>query len=265
MATNEPTSVNKDRTLGDLALTILLSLRSHNTIKVLVADTAPRLRQRLARLKAALGDGDALHAPLGSLGSALGVQNVVRLGGGVNLLGSRSLGLEVVQVLLPGHAALGEDDDTAGGVGVLARGISGADGRAGRHPGCAGVVHLACESVADERAGASEEAVLVLRLAGRAGGVWVVHVADHRGERDAAVLEALLDSGSSKRSLVVGGDTVVVGVNRFDEVRVQLLVQQVYVGVLHGQGQLLGEDRLTEVHVHQAGGGELGGVLWEGR
>lgn len=113
VTTNEATCVRKDSTFGDLALTILLSLRSHDTIKVLVADTAPRLRQRLTGLEAALVNRHTLDAPLGISIGVLGVENVVDLGGGVDLLASGGLGFEVVKVLLPGDTTLGQDHNTA--------------------------------------------------------------------------------------------------------------------------------------------------------
>lgn len=147
---------------------------------------------------------------------------------------------------------------------ILARRVGGANGRAGGHPGRAGVVHLASEGISDQGAGASEEAVFVLGLTRWAGGVGVVHVADHGGEGDAAILEALLNTGSGDGGLVVSRDSVVVCVNGLDEIGVELLVEEIDVGVFNGKGELLRDDRLAEVHVDETGGGKLGLALGEG-
>lgn len=125
------------------------------------------------------------------------------------------------------------------------------------------MVQLASKDVANECAGSGEQTILVLRLAGRAGGVRVVHVTHHGGDGDPTILEALLDVGSGNSSGVVDRDTIIVGINGFNEIGVKLLVQESHVLMVHGQRGVLGDDGPTEVHVHQARGGELGVVVGE--
>lgn len=264
MAANESTRVHEDRALRDLRLASPLSLRSKDTVKLFVPDPAPGLWQRLAGLEAALRGGDTLHPPLGSFRSALRVEDIVDLVGGVGLAATGRLLLEVVQVLLPGNTALGQDDDAPGRVRLGTRVVRGADGGARGEPGEAGVLQLAEEDVADEAAGAREEAVLILRLTGRGGRVREVHVPDKRAQLDTAIPEAFLQTGRGDGRRVVDGDAIVVGVNGLDEVRVELLVQQAYVLMVSREGDVLRDDVPPEVHVDQARGGEPGVVVGEG-
>lgn len=205
-----------------------------------------------------------MHPPLGTFRRALRVEDVVDLVCGVGLAAARGLPFEVVQVLLPGHAALRQHDDPPGRVHLRARVVRGAHGGTCGQPGEAGVVQLAEEDVPDEGAGAREEAVLVLRLAGRGRRVRRVHVPDQRAQLDAAVLEALLQPGRGDGRGVVDGDAVVVGVDGLDEVRVELLVQQADVLMVRRERHVLRNDLPPEVHVDQARGGEPGAVLGEG-
>ena len=55
-------------------------------------------------------------------------------------------------------------------------------------------------------------------------GPFVVEVVDETAERDAAVVEALLDTCCVCG--VVGGDPIVMGVEGFDEIGVELFVEQ---------------------------------------
>lgn len=80
------------------------------------------------------------------------------------------------------------------------------------------------------------------------------------GDAEAAVVEALGYAGGGKLGGRVDGDAVVVSVEGFDEVVVELLVEHVDVGACDVEAGLLCDDLFAEVHVNQAGGGEFGRV-----
>ena len=69
------------------------------------------------------------------------------------------------------------------------------------------------------------------------------------GDAEAAVVEALGYTGGSKLRGRVGGDAVVVGVEGFDEVVVELLVEHVDVGACDVEAGLLCDNLFAEVHV----------------
>lgn len=92
-------------------------------------------------------------------------------------------------------------------------------------------------------------------VGGRREGVvpaWVER-ADEGREGDGFIVE-------ERGGVWVGGYTVIVCVEGFDEVRVELCVEEVGGGGVGGEGETVGDDGAGEVFVDQACGGELGFV-----
>nr|POE52102.1 4-hydroxybenzoate polyprenyltransferase, mitochondrial [Quercus suber] len=230
--------------------------------QLVVAHAAPRLGQAPAVLEAAGLEADGADAPLAIGRAALGEQRVQHLA-------RHARGrLEAVEMVGPRHA-LGlprNNDDAALGIVLRAR-LEGLlhDGTRGQ-PGASGVIELQQELLADEGAGLEEAGVFLAgggSLAACGGGVrrgrHVVVAAHDAGDAEAFVREPLVDTCCAEGRGVVDGDAVVVAVKGFDEVFVQLLVEELHVGarlVDAGHGV---DDVFAIVHPDQTRAGELGG------
>ena len=246
------------------------SRNARDLAEVLVAHTPPSLRQALAVLEATGLKGHCANAPLAVRLATLGEERVEHGALGVVLL------FQVVKVLHPGHAlgAVGDDDDAALGVVLGAVGEGLLDDFAGGQPGVGLVEELGDELLANEVAGLEETGVFfILRLllglrggvgadagfggvAGSGGGV--VEAVDDAGHAEALVGEALLDASAAEGSRVVDGDAVVVGVEGLDEVGIELVVEEIVVGLGGRQTGDSLDNLLAVVHPDKAGAAQLG-------
>jgi hypothetical protein len=264
VTTNEAASVDKDG-----------ARNARNLAQILIPNTAPRLRQSLPVLKATRLQTHSANAPLAVCLAALGEQSVQHAAFGVVLL------FQVVQVLHPGDAfgAVRDDDDAALGVVLRAVGEGLLDDFAGGEPGVGLVEELGDELLADEVAGFEEAGVFFVLglLRGRGGSIGadagfggvagsgggVVEAVDDAGHAEALVGEALLDASVAESGGVVDGDAVVVGVESLDEVGVELVVEEVVVGLGSGQAGDGFNDLLAVVHPDEAGAAQLGRAAGE--
>lgn len=140
--------------------------------------------------------------------------------------------------------------------------------RARGQPRAVVVGQFAHEGVAHQRRRGEESRILRrLRLLGRLERVVVVvvvgvEVGDETAEAGAPVREAFLQVLG--RGGIVDGDAVVVGVEGFDEVFVELRPQDGDVGAAFGEARVEAYDWFAEVEVDESCGGEFGGARGEG-
>lgn len=243
---------------------------ARNLAEILIPHTPPSLGQALAVLKATGLERHCANAPLAVRLAALGEERIEHSALGIVLL------FQVVEVLHPGHAlgTVGDDDDAALGVVLSAVGKGLLDNFASGQPGVVLVEELGDELLADEVAGLEEAGVLfILRLLlGLGGGVSadagfgsitrcggsVVEAVDDAGHAEALLGETLLNASAAEGSRVVDGDAVVIGVKGLDEVGVELVVEEVVVGVGGRQTGDSLNDLLAIVHPDEAGAAQLG-------
>jgi hypothetical protein len=280
VATDETRSVDKD-TAGD----------TRDLAQLLVSDTLPGIGHILAVLEAARLAADGANAPLAVRLAVLGKEDVENRALGGSLL------LESVEVVGPGAALRTvRDNHNATLVVVLETVAKGfLDDSASRQPRVELVHKLRDELVTAELRGLEETLVFLgLYFGGRlcstssgqrdgdaalgadalgAEGVLsdgdgsrvrVVEAVDNRGNAEATVIELLVNASLAESIRVVGGNTVVVGIESLDKVIVQLLVEQLGVGRVLGETGAGADDVLGVVHVDETGRRELGGVTREG-
>ena len=280
VAANETRGVDKD-TAGD----------ARDLAELLVSDTLPGIGHILAVLEAAGLAADGANAPLAVRLAVLGEQDVE------DRAFSASLLLEGVEVVSP-RAALRtvRNNHNAALVIVLEAVAEGLlDDSAGRQPRVE-LVHKLRDELVTAELGCLEETLVLLGLCfggrlcgalrgerdgdaafggdalgaegvlgyGEGRGVRVVEAVDNGGNAEAAVGELLVDASLAESIGVVGGHTVVVGIEGLDKVIVQLLVEQLSIGRVLGETSAGADDVLGVVHVDETGRRELGGVAGEG-
>lgn len=241
------------------------SRNARHLVQLLVADALPCVWQIFAVLKATILFADGTDAPL-ALGLVFWEQYIQDLWG--NALWNGDLFLETVEVVGPGHA-LRKDQDAALGIILESVVIGLLDLVTRREPGVGTVRELKKELLADELRGLGEAHVLFsllclwrLGLVGGWGTGPVVVAVDNTGDAESTILELLLQPRLLKVLGRKGIDAVVVCVKGLNEVRVQLLEQNVPVVAL--QPSYGGDDVLAKVQVDEPRRGELGAVAGEG-
>jgi len=259
--------------------------------ELLVSDTLPGVGHILAVLEAAGLAADGANAPLAVGLAVLGKQDIENRALGASLL------LKSVEVVSPGAAlrTVRDNHDTALVVVLEAVAKGLLDDSAGRQPRVELVHELRDELVTTELR-CLEETLIFLGLCfggrlcgalggqrdgdaafsadtlcaegvlgyGDGGGVRVVEAVDNGGNAEATVGELLVNASLAEGIGVVGGHTVVVGIEGLDEVVVKLLVEQLGIGRILGETGASADDVLGVVHVDETGRREFGGVVGEG-
>jgi hypothetical protein len=230
---------------------------ARNLVKLLITDTFPWVGKVLAVLEATVLSAHRADAPLCVRLLGLGEQHVENLVCCV-------LFLEVVEMVGPRHA-IGQNQDATLGIVLQTLGEGLCDSIAGWEP-CIGTVSKFDEKLLANESGCFLEARVflglpfLLGLVGARGRCLTVVVAiDDAGNAEPTIFELLGDVGGGKILWGNDIDTVVVCIEGFDEVGVDLLEQDVEIWSSrkprHG-----GDDVFAKVHVDKASRGQLGVV-----
>jgi hypothetical protein len=92
----------------------------------------------------------------------------------------------------------------------------------------------------------------------------VVVSPDYTRNAESFVVVLLLNTGRAQSGGVVGGDTVIIGIESFDKIFVELLVEQLVVGAVNVEVRDCRDDALAVMKPDKTSGRELGMLAGKG-